>query len=266
MTEWLREGIEGRSLKATLRLYLLGLMVLAPAAAVLALIFGGQASFVTTPLLVLILVASEYVISYGARLRKGVGEPISRVRLLVENSRRISLAKISSDMLDEGDASLRASVASVAAALEAIGDGRFCELLDETLQDMEPSVRIPASKALLEIGDRRIVNHLISALDDKEASVRSSAREALLRTCLLAEQVILTRRRLDEALRMETTDESEETLKNDLSRLDKPGRKGHERILVLHRVLERPQASASQAAFDPMAHSCVLTNIEAVFG
>ena len=67
MTEWLREGIEGRSLTATLRLYLIGLMVLGPVAALLALVFGGHTSIVATPLLVFILVAVEYVISYHGR-------------------------------------------------------------------------------------------------------------------------------------------------------------------------------------------------------
>lgn len=71
MTEWLRDGIEGRSLKATLRLYLLGLMVLAPAAVVLAVAFGGQTSFVATPLLVFIVVAVEYAISYDKRGPRG---------------------------------------------------------------------------------------------------------------------------------------------------------------------------------------------------
>lgn len=67
MTEWLREGIEGRSLTATLRLYLIGLTVLAPVGAVVALVFGFQTSIVSTPLLVLILVAGEYLVSYRGR-------------------------------------------------------------------------------------------------------------------------------------------------------------------------------------------------------
>ena len=80
MTEWLREGIEGRSLKATLRLYLIGLMVLAPASAVLTLVVGGQASFVATPLLILILVAVELAFCYRAKLRKDVGELLRKLR------------------------------------------------------------------------------------------------------------------------------------------------------------------------------------------
>ena len=67
---WLRDGIEGRDLKATLRLYLGGLLVLAPAAAFIGYLFGTQAAFQATPLLVLILVGAEYGLCYPEKLSR----------------------------------------------------------------------------------------------------------------------------------------------------------------------------------------------------
>jgi cell division protein FtsZ len=64
--KWLRDGIEGRNLKAILRLYLGGLLVLAPAAAFI----GAQATFQVTPLLVLILVGVEYGLCYPEKLSR----------------------------------------------------------------------------------------------------------------------------------------------------------------------------------------------------
>jgi hypothetical protein len=61
--KWLQDGIEGRDLKATLRLYLGGLLVLAPAAAFRGYLFGTQTAFQATPLLMLILVGAEYGLS-----------------------------------------------------------------------------------------------------------------------------------------------------------------------------------------------------------
>jgi hypothetical protein len=87
MTEWLREGIEGRSVTATLRLYLLGLMALAPAAAALALIRGARTSFVVTPLLVLVLVAVELAFCYRAKLRKDLGELLRNLRQRIDYKR-----------------------------------------------------------------------------------------------------------------------------------------------------------------------------------
>ncbi len=70
MFKWLRDGIEGRDLKATLRLYLGGLLVLAPAAAFIGYLFGTQAAFQATPLLVLILVGAEYGLCYPEKLSR----------------------------------------------------------------------------------------------------------------------------------------------------------------------------------------------------
>jgi cell division protein FtsZ len=70
--EWLRDGLEGRSLKTTLRLYLFGLMVLALPAALIGYLFDAQTSFQTTPLLVLILVGVEYALCYRDRILRVV--------------------------------------------------------------------------------------------------------------------------------------------------------------------------------------------------
>ena len=67
VSKWLRDGLEGRGLKATLRLYLVGLMALAPAAALIGHLFGAQAVFPATPLLVLILVGVEYGLCYPGK-------------------------------------------------------------------------------------------------------------------------------------------------------------------------------------------------------
>jgi cell division protein FtsZ len=64
----LRDGLEGRNLKATLRLYLGGLLVLAPAAAFIGYLLGTQAAFQVTPLLVLILVGVEYGLCYAEKI------------------------------------------------------------------------------------------------------------------------------------------------------------------------------------------------------
>ena len=64
VSQWFRDGLEGRGLRATLRLYLVGLMALAPAAMLIGYLFGAQAVFQATPLLVLILVGVEYGLCY----------------------------------------------------------------------------------------------------------------------------------------------------------------------------------------------------------
>jgi cell division protein FtsZ len=69
---WLRDGLEGRSLKTTLRLYLFGLMVLALPAALIGYLFDARTSFQTTPLLVLILVGVEYALCYHNRILRVV--------------------------------------------------------------------------------------------------------------------------------------------------------------------------------------------------
>lgn len=80
--EWLRDGIEGRSLKATLRLYLFGLMVLAPAAVCIGYLFGAQASFQVTPVLVLILVGVEYGLCYPEKILRIIPGRRPNLRLL----------------------------------------------------------------------------------------------------------------------------------------------------------------------------------------
>ncbi len=72
MIAWLRDGLEGRSLKTTLRLYLFGLMVLALPAALIGYLFDARTSFQTTPLLVLILVGVEYALCYHNRILRVV--------------------------------------------------------------------------------------------------------------------------------------------------------------------------------------------------
>jgi hypothetical protein len=233
MTEWLREGIEGRSLKATLRLYLLGLMVLAPAAALLALAFGGQASFVATPLLVFIVVAVEYAISYRARLRKDFEELLRNVRLRIvykqiEGYRiNIDQRRYISDL--NRKARHTARYGQVQGQQEdVIGDPRAVDPLIGALQDKDSSVRYAAAVALEAIGDLRAVEPLVSALGDEDASVRLSAAKALWRISTLpAAQAVIAREVMETVRRMVTTDESEgEPLKDkDVSTPDQLVRK-----------------------------------------
>ena len=64
MTEWLRDGLEGRSLKAILCLYIFGVIVLTPVIALVGLLFDAQTAFQVTPLLVVILGGIEYSSCY----------------------------------------------------------------------------------------------------------------------------------------------------------------------------------------------------------
>lgn len=64
MTEWVREGLEGRNFKSILRLYGFGVAVLAPVAAVVGLVIGSQALFQVTPFLVVTFVAIQYISSH----------------------------------------------------------------------------------------------------------------------------------------------------------------------------------------------------------
>src|SRR5947209_8274751 len=64
MTSWFQDGLEGRSFKGTLRLYLVGLIILAPVALVIGFVFGSQALFKITPLLIAILVTAQYGLYY----------------------------------------------------------------------------------------------------------------------------------------------------------------------------------------------------------
>lgn len=205
MTEWLREGIEGRSLKATLRLYLLGLIVLAPAAAALALVFGGQASFVATPVLVSILVAVELAVCHRAKLRKDLRELLRKLRLRIEYRRDrienytatiiiapslvrdVSLIigcplehvdELVHRALYESDSSIRASAVE---DLRFINDPRAVNLLIGALQDKDPSVRRSAVVGLMEIGDLMTLEPLNRALvEDEDESVRSAAHDAVM--------------------------------------------------------------------------------------
>lgn len=204
MTEWLRDGIEGRSLKATLRLYLFGLMALAAAAAALALILGDQASFQVTPALVLILVTVELAFCYRARLRKDLGELRRKTPLRIgqkpkrseESSVTLILTASTGDVnmtvdhyeeavdkllhkaLYDDDMSIRASAVGY---LAWFNDPRVVEFLISALQKGASSVRDAAAVALMSIGDLRAVESLVTALADENESVRTSAAQALQR-------------------------------------------------------------------------------------
>lgn len=245
MTEWLRDGIEGRSLKATLRLYLLGLMLLAPAAAVLALVFGGQASFVATPLLVLILVAVELTFCYRAKLRKDVGELLRKLlqridykrnrirdyaatidpsqshahyarKLNIQSRRNVNritgrleetVEELVHRALYDSDMSIRASAVGV---LGSIDDPRVVDPLIRALQGRDPSVRDSAAVALGSIGNLRAVEPLMTAMGDEDPSVRSSAARALRRISTLpTAQAALEPEVIQNIRRMISTDESD---------------------------------------------------------
>lgn len=273
MTEWLREGIEGRSLKATLRLYLLGLMVLAPAAAVLALIFGDQASFVVTPVFVLVLVAIELAFCYRAKLRKDVGELRRKLRQRIDSKRnRIRDYAVTIDpsqshahyarklniqsgrnvnritgrleetveelvhrALYDSDMSIRASAVGV---LGSIDDPRVVDPLIRALQGRDPSVRDSAAVALGSIGDPRAVEPLVTALGDEDACVRSSAAQALRRISTLpTAQSALGPEVIQNIRRLISTDESDEAQSKSeaASKPIEPVRRGHELIGPPHR-------------------------------
>src|SRR2546426_4031270 len=58
--EWLRDGLEGRSLRATFRLYTFGLLALAAPALATGFLFDSNTVYFVTPILVSALVALEY--------------------------------------------------------------------------------------------------------------------------------------------------------------------------------------------------------------
>lgn len=243
MTEWLREGIEGRSLKATLRLYLFGLMALAPAAALLALAVGGHASFVATPVLVLILIAVELAFCYRAKLRKDAGELLSNLRRRIDYKRnRIRDYAVTIDLshshannveiqshahtvnrmtgrpeetveelvhraLYDSDLFLRSLAVVV---LGYTHDSRGVDLLIRALQERDPSVRDSAAGALGTIGDLRAVEPLVCALGDEDESVRSSAAQALRRISTLPTAQALEPEVIQNIRRLIGTDESDE--------------------------------------------------------
>jgi hypothetical protein len=231
MTEWLRDGIEGRSLKATLRLYLLGVMALAPAAAALALILGDQASFVVTPVLVLVLVAVELAFCSRAKLRKYFGELLRTLRLRIEDKRNrigdytVTISGVAGNVMmpigcleetvDElvhkalyhSDMSIRASAVGV---LGSIDDPRVVDLLISALQERDSPVRDSAAVALGGIGDPRAVLPLVTVLADEDESVRSSAAWALRRISTLpTAQATLEPEVIQNIRRMISTDESD---------------------------------------------------------
>jgi nitrogen fixation/metabolism regulation signal transduction histidine kinase len=61
---WLREGLEGQSIRAVLRLYIFGLLAIAPFTAVACLVLGTSIAFKITPIIVLLFVCGEYLICY----------------------------------------------------------------------------------------------------------------------------------------------------------------------------------------------------------
>ncbi|HXU37284.1 MAG TPA: HEAT repeat domain-containing protein [Blastocatellia bacterium] len=191
MTEWLREGIEGRSLKATLRLYLLGLMVLAPVATALALVFGGQASFVMTPVLASILVAGELAFCYRVKLSKDVGELFRKLWQRIEYKR--NAIRNSAITIDLGQMRVRAShphnanTESHAHNIDRM-TGRPEEAVEElvhrALYDSDLFLQALAAVVLEYTDDSRavdlvIVDLLIRALQERDPSVRDSAAVAL---------------------------------------------------------------------------------------
>jgi hypothetical protein len=74
MTEWVREGLEGRGIRTTLRLYIFGLIAIAPFAALVWLLAGASTAFHVTPLLVGILVGLQYAVSYYTKARGATTE------------------------------------------------------------------------------------------------------------------------------------------------------------------------------------------------
>ena len=82
MTEWLRDGLEGRGLKATLHLYLFGAAVLAPIAALIGFLFTAETAFRVTPLLVLILGGIEYGVCYLSKSTQAANQVVLTFRII----------------------------------------------------------------------------------------------------------------------------------------------------------------------------------------
>jgi hypothetical protein len=86
-TERLRQGLEGRSLRATLRLYLYGLAALAPIAVLLGYFINSQTLFLGTPLLVALLVIIQYWACYLSEnqsiqtFKKAIHQPVVKYAL-----------------------------------------------------------------------------------------------------------------------------------------------------------------------------------------
>lgn len=86
MSSWLRDGLEGRTFKDTLRLYLFGLTLLGIIAGFIALV-DGTVAFLVTPLLVAALVFIEYDQIYFLRKKardhpRVLGAPLESVGLM----------------------------------------------------------------------------------------------------------------------------------------------------------------------------------------
>lgn len=179
MTEWVREGIDGRSLKATLRLYLVGLMLLGPVAAVLAVVLGIQTSFVTTPLLVLILVAVEYAVSYRTALYQYF-EKLRRNFPLAAEDKQLWYAWTSEEILPN-ELGTNSSLVELLRDIEVIEHLSMDDVdsLIIALKDEDPKVRYRAVRGLLRIGDLRAVEPLLNALGDHDGFVRSEVSFAL---------------------------------------------------------------------------------------
>src|ERR1044072_68285 len=62
MKEWIVDGIQGKNLKSTIRLYLFNLGILTPIASLIAITFSLYDLFVLTPILIVLVVCVEYVV------------------------------------------------------------------------------------------------------------------------------------------------------------------------------------------------------------
>lgn len=91
---WLCDGLKGKTLQATLRLYLFGVIMLVPFAAIVGMLFGAKTAFQATPLLVLSLVGLEYGLCSVVQKRK------ARQEQSVEASRGLTRSQ-SQDRLRE---------------------------------------------------------------------------------------------------------------------------------------------------------------------
>ena len=175
MTTWLRDGLEGRSLKATLRIYLIGLMILAPVAVLTGFLSDIDTLFLLTPLLVALLVALQYGVSYQAKVRGFVTGVFKKKDFQQVSEPFINESSDISPMLREGSV----QEAQEAQVLGQIGGSLSVESLIHALSDEDAEVRWRATFALGRIGEPQAVEPLIRALDDEYAKVREHAALAL---------------------------------------------------------------------------------------
>jgi hypothetical protein len=119
-TEQLRQGLEGRSLRATLRLYLYGLAALAPIAVLIGYLINSQPLFLSTPLLVALLVITQYWACYLSEnksiqtFKKAIHQPVVKYALELAAIIAIVCAYIGFKLGYE-EASLKVITISVAA-------------------------------------------------------------------------------------------------------------------------------------------------------